>query len=1238
MALPKENVHQLSTTFLIPNLHCPSCVSAIQTALNQHHPRPLAISPSIVSRSTTVTHNVALSPADISKALQDAGFEVYDIFHGSLPDDGIDHATLEEKFGALWTRRFQLAVEKWNRKGRRPEKELSQERLRHIEQCQECNAEATKEKEADVLTLDGLPPDEKLASKGDTETELDDTTSKPTNVKEDPSSNPFVVIDSLSDLGVFQASFMIEGMTCSSCVGNVTSALNVKPWIRSADVALLTNSASVIFEGEGHLVDIVTAIDDAGYSATVEQVEEISFRGKGPPPEASNIWKAEYAIAGMTCSSCVGNITAALKQHDWITSVDVNLISNSATVVFDSKDNLGQIQETIEDVGYTATLDSIVNMGQVQGAQRKVSIRVDGMYCGHCPSRIVGALEQEYGENVKIDKALATNDPIMRIEYLPDAPGFTIRHIMASISAADKAFRPSIDHPPTLEERARQMRIRERRHVLFRLALSVTAAIPTFIIGIVLMNLVSSTNPNRQYIMTPIWAGRVSRGEWAMFLTATPVYFFAADAFHRPAIKELRALWRPGSTVPIARRFYRFGSMNMLMSLGTTIAYFSSIAELAISASQSRETMSTSTSSSYFDSVVFLTMFLLFGRFLEAYSKAKTGDAVTLLGKLRPTEALLIPASTDNVLENGNDSTELISVDLLDIGDEVKVLYGGSPPSDGVITSGDSLFDESSLTGESRLVPKVVGDEVFSGTINKAKPVSVRIASVSGSSILDQIVKVVREGQTRRAPIERVADVITSHFVPLVVLFAVSIWIIWLALGLSGSLPRDYLNISTGGWPLWSLQFAIAVFVIACPCGIGLAAPTALFVGGGLAAQHGILAKGGGEAFQEASSMDCIVFDKTGTLTEGGEPAITDHEILAQEDERRILSIAKILETSSSHPLAKAMISFCSSREPYWVNVDHVEEFPGKGIKGSVASSTGSGKLDHVLIGNETFMADYSVPIPRYLIEKLEVWKTQGNSIVLLAICTESTIAETEHPNVGTWRLTAMFAASDPLRPDAAAMVSAIQTRGIQVWMLSGDNPITARSIARQVGIPVENVIAGVLPDGKAEKIQYLQKSLTRRKQRSSGWFLSGKTRNTSQRAIVAMVGDGINDSPALTMADVGIAIGSGSDVAISSAEFVLVSSNLASLLTLIDLSKIIFRRVKFNFLWALIYNLIALPIAAGVLYPVRSRRGHVRLDPVWASLAMALSSVSVVCSSLLLKSRLPLVGFRARDGLMRRE
>jgi len=917
----------------------------------------------------------------------------------------------------------------------------------------------------------------------------------------------------------------------------------------------------------------------------------------------------------MTCSSCVGTITKAVQQLEYVGTVEVNLVSNSATVVFKGEEHLTSIKQAIEDVGYEASLDDLVNLDESRKThiQRTVAIQVVGMYCSHCPPRISDALDKSFGEKVQVESPPTISDPILRISYIPQAPDFTIRQIIASIAAVDAAFEPFIYHPPSLEQRSQKMRAREQRRILLRLALSIVVAIPTFIVGIVLMNLVDSRSPSRQFIMEPMWAGRVSRAEWALFIMATPVYFFAADVFHVRAFKELRAMWRPRSTTPLLRRFYRFGSMNMLISLGTTIAYFSSIAELALAATQTTDTASMAASSSYFDSVVFLTMFLLIGRFLEAYSKAKTGDAMTLLGKLRPTEAILIDPIRSR-LQPAEPTTHKTPVDLLDVGDTVKIVHGASPPSDGTIVEGEAKFDESSLTGESRLVAKDVGDGVFAGTVNKGGPISVRISNVSGTSMLDQIVRVVREGQARRAPIERVADAITSHFVPLVVLIGVSTWIIWLALGLSGSLPASYRDTNVGGWPLWSLQFSIAVFVIACPCGIGLAAPTALFVSGGLAAQHGILVKGGGEAFQEASGLDCIVFDKTGTLTEGGEPTVTGYECLSADDEKTVLGMVQRLEDSSSHPVGKALVAFCETREAESISVNHITEIPGKGMRGMFMPNSQDQQEVEILLGNEALM------FGPHVTATLDVWKEQGKPVALFAMSVPlQSLATSEADTRRT--LSAVFAVSDQIRPESASVVQALQSRGIEVWMLSGDNLTTARAIGRMVGISEGNVIAGVLPDQKGEKIRHLQQTLVCKGRRSAG-----------KRATVAMVGDGINDAPALTIADVGIAIGSGSDVAISSAEFVLMSSRLTSLLILIDLSRIVFRRVWFNFGWALVYNLVALPIAAGVLYPVKSNGSHIRLDPVWASLAMALSSVSVVCSSLLLRSRLPGVGFRSTE------
>ncbi|EON95801.1 putative copper resistance-associated p-type atpase protein [Phaeoacremonium minimum UCRPA7] len=1006
-------------------------------------------------------------------------------------------------------------------------------------------------------------------------------------------------------------------MSCSSCVGKITAALEQKPWVRSANVALLTQSATVEFDGEQNAEELAKIIDGIGYEARLEHVNELPPAPGAGPRVVADLWKASYSIGGMTCSSCVGTITKALDSLPWAKSVNVNLITNSATVDFEGKSHLNEIIEAIEDVGYTARLSDVVNLSKdkAQDGRRAVSIAVDGMYCQHCPSRVAEALNC-FGNLVTIEKPVTIGTPIMTVSYTPNSPGFTIRAILSAVSAADPAFNPTIYHPPTVEERAAQMHTRIRKRIFYRVLLSLVVAVPAFIIGIVFMTLVPPTNRGRKYLMGRLHG--VTRAEWALFIMATPVYFLAADVFHRRSIKELCSLWKRSSPVPILRRFYRFGSMDMLMSFGTTIAYFSSIVELIIAATL-RDMADMKGNTTYFDSVVFLTMFLLIGRLIEAYSKAKTGEAVTMLGRLRPKEALLV---LPNDGKEGVDRTQNVPIDMLDLGDVVRVVHGGSPPWDGVLLEGEGEFDESSLTGESRLVKKTVGDPIYSGTVNKGGPIVLRTTGVSGDSMLDQIIRVVREGQARRAPIERVADMLTSYFVPVVTLIAVSTWLIWLSLGLSGTLPEEYLDVEIGSWPFWSLQFAIAVFIIACPCGIGLAAPTALFVGGGLAAKHGILVKGGGEAFQEASGLDIIVFDKTGTLTQGGEPKITDHQFLGSDEsweEQTIVNILRELEGNSSHPLGRAIVGFCESRNATGAKAGHMEEIAGKGMKGTFNVATLSHPIE-MLAGNEALMTDHGISFGSTTSASLHLWKGQAKSVVLVAARAISSAGNSP------WRPVAIFAASDPLRPESRLVVEALHRQGIDIWMISGDNPTTAYAVGAMVDIPTEHIIAGVLPEQKADKIKYLQKSQVKSSSRS---FLGLASQRTKQRAIVAMVGDGVNDSPALTVADVGIAIGSGSDVAISAAEFVLIKSSLSTLLTLVSLSRTVFRRVKFNFGWALVYNLVALPIAAGVLYPVRSNGRHIRLDPVWASLAMALSSVSVICSSLLLRSRLPLVGFR---------
>jgi len=437
-------------------------------------------------------------------------------------------------------------------------------------------------------------------------------------------------------------------------------------------------------------------------------------------------------------------------------------------------------------------------------------IRVAGMFCDNCPQRVLEALSSAFQGLLAIDKPPSQKDPVITVIYRPQQGIVTIRGIVATIHSVNNQFRAKTYHPPTIEERSRAMQLRERRRLLLRFLLSFIVAVPTFLISVVWASLVSPSNSVRIFFEAKLWAGADTRAEWALFFLATPVMFFAADVFHVRAIKEIRALWSRNSRVPILRRFYRFGTMNLLMSAGTSVAYFPSIAVLALESQKTGQ--GSGQISTYFDSVVFQTMFILAGRYLEAFSKAKTGDTVTMLGKLRPTEALLVTSNLDSVdsLEDNQSSlpttkVERINVDFLEVGDVVRVLRGASPPADGTVLSGDSTFDESSLTGESRPIIKNAGNQVFAGTVNTGKPINIRVTKISGASMLDQIVKVVREGQTKRAQVERVADILTGYFVPVITLIAISTFVIWFGLGQGGVLPENWQDIDAGGWAFWAL-------------------------------------------------------------------------------------------------------------------------------------------------------------------------------------------------------------------------------------------------------------------------------------------------------------------------------------------------------------------------------------------------------------------------------------------------
>jgi Cu+-exporting ATPase len=603
--------------------------------------------------------------------------------------------------------------------------------------------------------------------------------------------------------------------------------------------------------------------------------------------------------------------------------------------------------------------------------------------------------------------------------------------------------------------------------------------------------------------------------ELLLFVLTTPVLLVGGKSFYVGAYKSLRR---------------GYSDMNVLVALGVSAAYIFSAVNTFFSHGDV-----------YYEVAALLITFVLLGRYLEEKAKARASSAIRKLMELRP--------KTARVLRDGREQE--VSTDDVVVGDLVIVKPGESIPVDGVIVSGRATVDESMVTGESIPLEKKEGDSVIGGTINRTGLITIRATKVGKDSFISQIVRFVEEAQARKAPIQRFADRIASRFVPAVVGTALITFIAWTLLGK----PVNF-----------SLMMAVSVLVIACPCALGLATPTAIMVGLGKGAEMGILIKGG-EVLEKVRQLTTVVFDKTGTLTQG-RPRVVKIVDLAGVGEEEVLKVAASLEKGSEHPVAKAIVERAEGKELY--RLDELEEFPGEGVIGKLLGR-------QAIVGSRGLFDRLDVNLRGY--ETIERLEEDGMTTVVTFY---------------DGRVIGVIGIFDEPKPGAADVVNQLKGMGLKVIMLTGDNERVAKAVARSLGI--ERFLANIRPHEKAGVIAKLQ----------------------AEGEIVAMVGDGINDAPALTQADVGIAIGSGTEIAKEAGEIILTGGGLEGVVLAIDLSNKTMRKIKENMFWALVYNTLGIPIAAGLLYPT------LVLRPEIAALAMSLSSVSVVSNSLLLRRYSP--------------
>ncbi|CAM9677983.1 unnamed protein product [Chrysoparadoxa australica] len=871
-----------------------------------------------------------------------------------------------------------------------------------------------------------------------------------------------------------------------------------------------------------------------------------------------------FAVHGMSCAACVRKVEKHISCLGGVHSVRVALLSEKAEVVqFDRHEtNEGVIMKAVLDLGYDVVHLRTTLRGDESSGDRDTehTISVEGMTCSACSSKVEAALQALRGvTSVSVSVATA--------------------RAKVSVSRGGTGYRDLIECVQNLGYRAAAIKrngdvsvieaSQERECLMWRRMLTFAAA---WILPLMLLKMAGplvGVDTTRGVACD----GSVSAGALVGLLLVTPVQVIVGKHFYRAA-------W-------MSAKHGNFG-MDMLVVVGTTSAYAYSLMAVVVACS-----MPAFKAHVFFETSGMLLLFISLGKWCESIAKGKTSQALTLLMKMQPSKVLtwpiviLLSHSCKSQYHTWQLVDEEIDSILVQPGDLLRVLPGSRVPTDGCVVSGSTYIDESMITGEPLPVFRGEGDMLYGGTVNQNGCVIAKAVSVGEDTLISQIVSLVEDAQMAKAPIQNYADYLAGRFTPVVLTISALTFICWYVLGKLAIIPEAWLD--NGAGPptdpfLFALLFSISVVVVACPCALGLATPTAVMVGTGVGARNGILIKGGA-VLERAHEVTAVMFDKTGTLTTGKTVLVNQVESFGPSVTSGVpvLALAAACEANSEHPLGMLTMRSvsCTTAQSKPYQTPHRTSPPRMQPITDFSSSTGKGvmgqhRLGQVLVGNRRWVTENGLTISPSVDETMRSLEEEGKTAILVGLGKQ---------------VVGVLAVADQVKMEAVATVQALRQMGIAVWMATGDNARTAHCIARQVGISEEHVIAEALPQVKTQKVSAMQED---------GY-------------VVALVGDGVNDAPALATADVGIAIGAGSQVAIEAADIVLVRNCLHDVVTGLDLSARVFKRIRINFLWAMIYNVISIPFAAGLLYPLL----RIRLPPAFAGLSMTASSVSVVLSSL---------------------